>query len=499
MWRVPSLPVPQHPESLALDEALTCAAVRLFVERATAASPFTLTRVNAAAVTDICRRLDGIPLAIELAAARVNILTPEQISARLQDRLRLLTGGRRTVVARQRTLEAAVDWSYELLTEAERRLLARLSVFSGGWTLEAAEKVCSGEGIEPYEVLDLLSRLLDKSLVIVEEPTGADRRYRFLETMRQYGRDRLFGSGEVTAVSERHFGFFLDFARRAEPELVGPDQPAWLDRLELEHDNLGSAMDWGMAAPDRKGDALRLATPLSWFWTKRGYFTEGRQRLEGAIAGSGGAAPELETQALTGLIHLVLFQGDAPACHALVARSLATARHNEDLWAEAFALGMSAILESDRGNFDTSMALAREARDVALRSRHRFARQPLALALRMLAYGALQGGDLPQAGVLFEEAIALQREVQETWSLGILLSDLAAHCGCSSGVMQMQARSLARRWASVRASGTAAALPGACRPLPWSRPLKVRRAGLRRCTARPRRCSRRSEARDRGP
>ena len=169
VWSVPSLAVPQHPQSLQLEEVLGFDAVQLFVDRAGAVAPFLLARANANTVAEICRRLDGIPLAIELAAARVKMLSVEQINARLQDRFRLLTGGARTAVARQRTLEATVDWSYELLDDAERRLLRRLTVFSGGWALEAAERVCSETGIEQEEVLDLLSHLVDKSLVVVDE------------------------------------------------------------------------------------------------------------------------------------------------------------------------------------------------------------------------------------------------------------------------------------------------------------------------------------------
>jgi predicted ATPase len=426
VWPVPSLAVPQHAQSLQVEEVLEFDGVRLFVDRAAAVAPFLMTPANANTVTEICRRLDGIPLAIELAAARVKILSVEQIHARLQDRFRLLTGGARTAVARQRTLEATVDWSYELLSDAERRLLARLTVFSGGWTLEAAEQVCSDHGIDHDEVLDLLSHLVDKSLVVVEESASGERRYRLLETIRQYGRDRLFRSGEIAAVGARHFECFLALARHAEPELIRGDQVIWLNRLDLEHDNFRSALDWSGAGPDRRGDALTLTVCLWWFWTKRGYFTEGRQRLEGALGASTETLPDVEIQALVGLMHLALFQGDVTAARAFTARCLSTARRVEDHWAEAFALGSEAILESDLGNFQRSIALASEARAAAVRSTHRNAHTPHALALRMLGYGALQEGDLLRAAALFEEAVALQRGAGEVWALGILLSDLAA-------------------------------------------------------------------------
>ena len=200
----------------------------------------------------------------------------------------------------------------------------------------------------------------------------------------------------------------------------------WLNGLELEHDNLRSALDWGMADPDRRKESLRLAVSLWWFWTKRAYFTEGRQRLEGALVASAETLPDIEIQALVGLMHLTLFQGDVAASRAFAARCLAIARRAGDLWAEAFALGCEAICESDLGNFERSIALATEARAAAVNSVHLNAHTPLALASRMLAYGALHEGDLTRAGGLFEEAVALQRGAGELWALGILLSDLAA-------------------------------------------------------------------------
>ena len=248
VWRVPPLAVPAESETVGLDEMLGFDAIRLFADRAAAVASFQITQENITTVADICRRLDGVPLAIELAAARVKLLSVTQIRDRLHDRFRLLAGGGRTAVARQRTLEATVDWSYELLADGERRVLGRLSVFSGGWTLEAAEQVCGGRGIDSREVLDLLSRLVDKSLVIVDE-AGAERRYRLLETIRQYARDRLVQSGEIAAISGAHLDYLLALAREAEPKIIGPDQAAWLNRLDVEHDNLRTAIDWGLADP----------------------------------------------------------------------------------------------------------------------------------------------------------------------------------------------------------------------------------------------------------
>ena len=253
IWRVPSLSLPDPTHSTGANLVSTLSqyeAVRLFIDRAQAALPgFKVTNHNAPAVAQICHRLDGIPLAIELAVARVSALSVEQIAARLDDRFRLLTGGSRTALPRQQTLRATIDWSYGLLSEPERVLLRRLSVFAGGWTPEAAEAVCSGGGIEEYEVLDSLMHLVDKSLVTFEQADAGgaggatqegEGRYRLLETIRQYARDKLLEAGEevIQGVRDRHMGYFLKFIEEAEPRLLGVAEGPWLDRVEREHDNL---------------------------------------------------------------------------------------------------------------------------------------------------------------------------------------------------------------------------------------------------------------------
>lgn len=277
---VPSLQLPDQVsmrgEALARPES-----VRLFVERATAAHPpFALNSDNAPLVAQICRRLDGIPLAIELAAARVNALAVEQIAQRLDDRFRLLTGGSRTALPRQQTLRALIDWSYNLLSAPERLLLHRLSVFAGGWTLEAAEQVCTGDGIEEQDVLDLLTRLVAKSLVLLDEqPTQA--RYRFLETIRQYARDRLLDSDEERTVKDRHLDYYLKFALEAETQLHGPAEIASMDRLDSELDNLRAALD-GSLREGRAERGLRLVGTLWWFWRIR-HLREGYTHAAGLL------------------------------------------------------------------------------------------------------------------------------------------------------------------------------------------------------------------------
>jgi len=423
VWRVPSLPVPAQSDWLAADTLRQWDAVRFFADRAMAVTPaFSITDGNAATVADICRRLDGIPLAIELAAARLNVLSVDQISVRLNDRFRLLTGGSRTGVARQRTLEATVDWSYDLLSKTERRLLSRLSVFAGGWTLEAAEHVCSGIGGRKETMLDLLSHLVDKSLVIADDDGGGGRRYRLLETVRQYGRERVVRSGDAERVRDRHLIFFADLVRRAEPELQKADQVAWLNRLQLEHDNLRAALDWCLTAPERADRGLELTAALFWFWTKRGYLGEVRQWLERGLAAESRRSPALRAKALIELAHTVFLQGDYASSRVQSEESLSLAREAGDLWAVSWSLLMQAIVAIMVGDFERGAGLATESQsaaraigDVRLQGE----------AVEVLAYTAQERGDHDSAGRLYEEALALLRPTGDKWILGIALTDLA--------------------------------------------------------------------------
>ncbi|HEY2916340.1 MAG TPA: adenylate/guanylate cyclase domain-containing protein [Candidatus Limnocylindrales bacterium] len=264
-----------------LDDAAGTEAVRLFVERATAVSPaFQLGEANVAAVAEICRRLDGIPLALELAAARVSAMSPDDIAKRLGDRFRLLAGGRRTAVPRQQTLHALIDWSWDLLTDADRTLLRRLSVFAGGWTIDVAARVVGDDApADPVELVDGLARLVDRSLVLVDG--GQTTRYRMLETIRQYGREQLIASGEAAAVSDRHFQAFKALAEAAEPELRGPAMGDWLDRLDADIDNLGAALEWGLEASP--WEAVAMAAAMLAYWSSRVAGQDSEARLLRAI------------------------------------------------------------------------------------------------------------------------------------------------------------------------------------------------------------------------
>jgi predicted ATPase/DNA-binding SARP family transcriptional activator len=359
-WVVPSLTVPySRQEAYTPQELEGYESVRLFVERASQRDPsFELTPRNGQAVAQVCRRLEGIPLAIELAAARIGVLPVERIAERLDDSLRLLTAGRRTALPRQRTLRATLEWSPELLGEPERKLFGRLSVFAGGLTLEAAEAVGANNGIERHDVLDLLSKLVDKSLVMAEISPGEEGalRYRMLEPLGQYAQERLEERGETQRVRERHAQYYLALAegadaQEAERELNAARPVAWLKRMESEHGNLRAALSWSLYEPDGGRTAelgLRLAVALWWFWHTRDYLTEGRRYLE--RAGSRMSNPtttRLRARALDGAAWLALYQGDQGASKTLIEEALAVYRelHDEQGIASGLTdLGLVAVL-----------------------------------------------------------------------------------------------------------------------------------------------------------
>ncbi|MBI4671532.1 MAG: hypothetical protein HY741_07680 [Chloroflexi bacterium] len=248
VWNVPTLAVPDANSTTLTELLMSYEAIRLFVERARVVKPdFGLTDQNAFPVVKICQRLDGIPLALELAAARVNVLSPEELAARLRDRFTLLTSGQRTVLPRQQTLRALIDWSFDLLSPPERTLFWRLGVFSGGRTLAAMEAVCAGDGIAPEQVLDLLSRLVSKSLLYTAEK-NSETRYSFLDSIKQYAREKLRDSGESDALKNRHLAYYQELAEQAQVELAGPQQAHWMRRLELDHYNLRNALEWAYTA-----------------------------------------------------------------------------------------------------------------------------------------------------------------------------------------------------------------------------------------------------------
>lgn len=362
---VPSLSLPPQDGMADERELLKFEAVHLFVDRAGAVQPgFALTAQNAGAILQICRRLDGIPLAIELAAARVKLFSPEEIAARLDNRFRLLTGGSRTALPRQQTLKALIDWSYELLAEEERALFRALSVFAGGWTFAAAEAICE------QDVLEGLTNLVNKSLVLAEEDEQEHaRRFRFLETIRQYASDRLLESGEAQLARDQHMKFFAVFAAQADRGLMGPEQRQWIQRLDRELDNLRAALEWAIERDPEL--ALQVSGDLALFWGRRGYISEGRRWLQESIrrvaslsAASGEEnrrRKQAQARAFMGLGSLFLVEGQYPAAIDPLETSIALAREIRDLNTLSHALGILGLIRQLIGDMDQARSLAEES------------------------------------------------------------------------------------------------------------------------------------------
>jgi predicted ATPase/class 3 adenylate cyclase len=420
---VPPLSLPD-PDSLPPLEHLTeYEAVRLFVERATAVRPdFSLTEENGPAVVEICERLDGLPLAIELAAARIKVLPPRVLLDRLGNRLKILTGGARNLPERQRTLRNAIEWSYGLLDQGEKLLFGRLGVFSGGATLEAIEAVCDARGDLPTDVFDGASSLLDKSLLRQEERAAGEPRFVMLETIHEFASVMLKESGEVETVRRAHAEYFLALAEEAEPMLWGAEDAAWLDRLEQEHDNLRAALSWAIEHEEATL-ALRVGGALRWFWYMEGYYGEGRRWLEAALDKDWGAAEaEARARALEGVGWLASSQGDLD-------RAQAAANEGLKLSTEA---GLDKVVVADfqnvlgdaarhRGDYERatellekSLALHRAVKDT----------RGVAWSLGDLANVSSDRGSYERARVLYEEGLVLSRELGGAELLGAYLISL---------------------------------------------------------------------------
>jgi predicted ATPase/DNA-binding SARP family transcriptional activator len=422
VWPVTGLGVPP-PEVTGVHAIWTADAVGLFVERATAVQPgFELSEANAAAAATICRRLDGLPLAIELAAASVPALGIEYVAAGLDDRFRLLTRGSRTALPRHKTLRAAVDWSYELLDAAERRLFDHLAVFVGGFTLEAAEAVCTtaggasdGAADSPPDGFDgsdgqwlvaaRLARLVDQSLVSIEDSTTEPCRFRMLETLRAYGLARLAERGEASALRDRHAKWVLDAVRSARRELLGPQQPAWLRRLETELGNLRAALRWSIERGDA-ATAVRLAGLLYPLWDEHGHYREGRQWLDLALGLDGAVPTAVRAAALDSAAGLAIIQGDLPAAALAAEEAAALSRKAGDSGGLARALTTSGLAEVYAGDTRRAMALLEESRHHARKAGDR-GRE--GFALLFLTVATLAEGDYRRTVQLSEETEAALR------------------------------------------------------------------------------------------
>ncbi len=440
-YPVPSLPSPEARRLPRLEDLAHYEAVRLFVERAQSVSPgFAVTEENAASLALVCQQLDGIPLAIELAAARLKVLDIAEIAARLEDRFRLLTGGSRTAPPRYQTVYASIDWSYSLLSEQERILFRRLSVFSGGWTLGAAEAICAGtdeslgtkheikDDLHPAEVLDLLSGLVNKSLVNACLDTGKETRYEMLETIRQYAgeklaREKLLESGETMRLRDRHLAYFLEMAEETEKKLHTAERLNGLDQLEVELDNLRAALNWsqGEAASEKAAAGLRLACALAEFWFLNGK-TEAKEWLKKGleIIGEAPQTATLRARAFWVMSRLNIYELKGPIGGEIVPEAISLAKIASD--SEVFlALSIAQAGQTyDNGDVPAALTLARECIEIACQMGSKWW---LAHTLECLARILAQENQ-SEARSYAEESISLYNETGDRWSVAYPLSQL---------------------------------------------------------------------------
>jgi predicted ATPase/class 3 adenylate cyclase len=398
-------------------------AIRLFTERARAAkADFSLTNENAPAVAEICARLDGLPLAIELAAARIKLLSPQAMCSRLGNPLKFLTGGARDLPERQRTLRGAIAWSHALLDESEQVLFARLSVFSGGCALEAVEAICDAVGDLVVDVFEGLSSLVDKSILRQEEGVEGEPRFVMLETIREYAREGLEFSGEAAEIRRLHAEYFLALAEQGASELQGPEEATWLERLEIEHDNMRAALSWTLESEEAEL-GMRLAGALWQFWDMRGYYGEGRRWLEQALA-KDGPASAARGKALEGVGWLADLQGDIDRAVAAAEEGLRLGTRakiqSSDKASFLRILGSAAYVSGDHDRaallYEESLALSREARD----------ERSVASSLLQLGNVSSDQGDHERAKTFYEEALALSRKLDDKALLASALISVGA-------------------------------------------------------------------------
>jgi predicted ATPase/class 3 adenylate cyclase len=431
-YRVPSLSLPDARRLPPLERLRDFEAVQLFADRARLSqATFAVTPANARSVAQVCQRLDGIPLAIELAAARVRTLPVEQIHARLDDMFRLLTGGSRAALPRQQTLRALIDWSYELLAAAEQTLLRHLSVFAGGWTLEAAEAVGAGDDVEAWEVLDLLTSLVDKSLVLYDEPAG-EGRYRLLETVRQYARDRLLACGEANNVRTRHMEHYGRLAEEVVREFWTPKGPQLGSRLLPEFDNLNAARDWAAAEPTRSDTRLWVTTSLGWLWSFHGYLREDHEQLEAALAMDRSAPVEARVSALLVVANFAYHLGDYRQMQSRLEESLALSREAGLPRHVAVSLAYLGLHALATGDDDRAAQRRSEALSMARAASEKWVTAFTLYGSSLLTY---QAGDYRRSRAEAEECLAYFRQVHDPMLLPYSIVQ-AAHAAQEAGDLE---------------------------------------------------------------
>jgi predicted ATPase/DNA-binding XRE family transcriptional regulator len=417
---VPSLDLPDLQALPSTELLARNPAVALFVERAQAVKPgFVLTEDNAPAVATICVHLDGLPLAIELAAARVRLLSPHEIQARLDSRLTLLTGGPRDLPARQQTLRGAIDWSYRLLDNQEQILFARLGVFVGGCTFSAAEATCNAQGDLGVHLLDRIESLLDKSLLRQEPDAGGESRYTMLEMVREYALGRLEDAGRTDEIRRLHAEYFLALAEAADAQLRGPDHALWLERLDREHDNLRAALSW----TEQVGEielGLRLAGALGWFWELRGYVVEGRARLTSLLSRE---EAQKRTAARAKALNAAgrLAQWGPGLARPLLEESLEIAREIGDKWLALVALHNLGNVAQTQGDIAAARHFHEESLATARETNEKWG---IAWGLMGVGHVALDEGDYPAARRAFEESLAVRTQMNDKWGIARSLNEL---------------------------------------------------------------------------
>lgn len=420
-YRVPPLSLPDpnlknSPEKLTQYEA-----VRLFIERALVINQeFRVTNENAPALAQICFQLDGIPLAIELAAARINVLSPEGIKDRLEDRFKLLTGGKRTALPRQQTLRALIDWSYDLLSEKEKLLWQRLTIFSGGWTFEASEKVCSDEMLDEYEILDLLGNLIDKSLVKATE-TDHTFRYSMLETIRKYGNEKLNESGKRNELQEKHFNYFFDLARDSETGLTGNEQKEWINKIALENENIRECLNWSLT--NKQESSLKMSVALGKFWELRSHFTEGLETMRKCIDISEDADLIWKAKAIYWTGFFYIHQGKYAESKKYLNQCLAIFNETNNKEGEALtmiSLATIGLFETDYTNLflysEKSLNLSKEINNSSYIARNK----------QNMALGLMQQGKHEAARSMFQESIIVYRELNDHVQLAKIIGNIGA-------------------------------------------------------------------------